>query len=471
MTFARFLRVARHRLFSLAKKENLDSDLSREFAFHFDQLVQENIESGMSPEEAKRAAHRALGNAELLKEQCRDQRRIGWLQDFWQDARYGLRMLRQNPGFTVIAAVSLALGIGANTAILTAMNAVLRGSLPYENQDRLLMIRTFPLNNPSQLSNASLPDYFAWKNQSRSFESIGASLSDQRDLDRSEDGTPPEHLVGKGFSPELFPILGIQPLSGRLFSESDYRPGQLASVVLISEGLWRRRFGGDSEILNKKVRLNNLPMTVIGVMPAYFPYTQELVDFWLPMSLTRPTESSARYFIVTGRLKNGITLKQAQAELDSIAAQLARDFPERNRGWGVRVQPIRDYLFGWMKPSLLTLEGAVVFVLLIACANVTGLLLARGGARRPEIAMRVALGARRWRIVRQLLTESLLLAMLGGVLGLFAARWGLSGIVAMTPPPGAARFGEIHMSFGALEVTAFTSIIAGLGFGLLPAFA
>src|SRR5262245_33172182 len=182
MTFARLMRILRLRLRALVKKRELDSELAQEFAFHFEQLVRENIANGMDMEEARRAARRALGNIGVFEEQCRDQRRVGWLHDLWQDTRYGFRMLWKNPGFTAVVTISLALGIGANTAILVALNDFIRGSLPYADADRLVMIRTFPLDNPSQLSNASLPDYFAWKTQSRSFEFMGASLSDQQDL-------------------------------------------------------------------------------------------------------------------------------------------------------------------------------------------------------------------------------------------------------------------------------------------------
>jgi predicted permease len=455
----------------LVRKEELDSELDREFAFHLDHLIQENIDRGMRPEDATRAARRVLGNATVLQGICRDERRVSWLQDVAQDLRYGVRMLRKNPSFTFVAAISLALGIGANTAILSAIDSVMRGSLPYADPDRLVMIRTYRFQNPGQLGSVSLPDYFAWKQENHSFESIGASLANQSDLDSDDDGSSPEHLIGKLFSPELFPTLGVQPLIGRVFSETDFRPGQPPSVVLISHDLWQRRFGGDRQILNQRLRLNGQPVSVIGVMPQYFPYSEEKVDYWLPMTLVRPTENTARVFIVTARLKSGVSLQQAQADLSSIAEDLAVDFPERNNGWGVRVQPLREFLYGWTKPALLTLETAIVLVLLIACANVAGLLLARGAARAPEIAMRVALGAGRWRIIRQLLTESVLLAFVGGTLGLVVCRWGLSGIASMVPPPGAPRLAEFTITFRMLGIAAITSLITGLGFGLVPVVA
>jgi len=440
-------------------------------SFHFDQLVVENLNAGMPPNEARAAARRALGNTASFEELCRDERRVTWLHDLLQDLYHGLRMLQKHPGFTAVAVLSLALGIGANTAILGAMDAFTRGGLPYTDPDRLFMVRTFPVDNPLQLRNATLFEFYEWATQSRSFESMGVSLADQKDLDEAVNGKPPEHLQGKLFSSQLFATLGIQPVAGRLFTEDEYQPGLSRPVVLISYDLWKRRFGADPGILNRQVLLDNMPTTVVGVMPAYFPYSEERIEYWLPMPIRKPTLQTVRFFIVTGRLRKGVTQSQAQAELNTLEEQLGKDFPDRLRGWGVRLQPLRENIYGWTMPTLFTLEAAVAFVLLIACANVAGLLLARGAARTPEIAMRLALGAGRGRIVRQLLTESILLALIGGVFGLFVARWGLAGISAMTPPPGAPRLGEIPITPLAFSVTALTSVLTGITFGLFPAFA
>ena len=219
MTLLRRLRVLRQRLRSSWRKEAMDAELLKEFAFHLDQLVHENIAEGMPSGEARSAARRTLGNAGLLEEECRDQRRVTWLHDLWQDLCYGARMLRKNPGFSIIATSSLALGIGGNTAILGVMGSVLLGDLSLPHADRLVVIRTFPLENPQQSSNASVPDYLAWKEQSRSFEVMGASLSDQKDFGLEEDGTPAERVTGQGFSPSLFATLGVQPVLGRVFSD------------------------------------------------------------------------------------------------------------------------------------------------------------------------------------------------------------------------------------------------------------
>ncbi len=470
MSLARFIRIWRLRIRSFVKKDTLDSELSREFSFHLEQLIEENSARGMSREEAARAARHALGSIALFEEQCRDERRVGWLHDLGRDIRYGGRMLWKSPCLTAVAVVSLALGIGANTATLSAIGGALSGSLPYIEPDRLVVIRTFPLNNPSQMSNASLPDYFAWKDQSVSFELMGVSLANQAEMTLGDD-VAEERLVGRTVSVELFPALGIQPMIGRLFSAFDYRAGERARAVVISHSLWQRRFGGDPAVLNKELRLNGRPWTIIGVMPPYFPLFPDAVDYWLPMALERPAENSSRFFMVVARLKDGVTFARAQADMDAIAARQAEEFPNRNRGWGVRLQPLREFLYGWIRTPLLTLQAAVGFVVLIACSNVAGLLLARGAARSPEIAMRRALGAGSGRIVRQLLTESVLIAFLGGALGLLVAHWGLGAVARTAPPPGGSRLPEMTLSGSALALTAATSLLTGLAFGLFPAFA
>ncbi len=467
---ARLLRVAFQRLRSLSRKDKMDAELEKELAFLFEQLVKENTADGMAPDEARKAASRTLGNFALLEEQCRDQRRVSWLHDLWQDALYGLRMLRNHPGFTAIAVGSLALGIGANTAVLGAIDSVLLGSLPFPNASRLVLIHTFPLDDARQNNSASLPDYLAWKDQCHVFEAMGASLNDQRDFGAEEDGTPAERIAGQGFSPDLFQTLGVQPMLGRVFTDAEDLIDHQAPVVVISHRLWQQRFGADPNILNKQVRLNGVTTAIIGVMPPDFRYSDGTKEYWVPLPMNRlQLQGSARYFVVVARLKAGATLAEAQADLDAVAARLAKDFPDRHKGWGVRVQTLHDSLFGWTKEPLFTLQAAVALVLLIACANVAGLLVARGAVRTPEMAMRVALGAGRGRIVRQLLTESVLLSVAGGALGILVSWWGLRGLVALGPPPGSPRIGEIDLSFRMLSVSALLSVVTGLVFGVLPA--
>src|SRR6516225_10212016 len=283
---ARLLRVFRQRLRSLFAKDRLDAELGEELAFHFDQLVQENLAEGMDPQAARLAASRTLGNTGLLEEQCRDHRRVQWLHDLKEDALYGLRMMRKSPGFTTVAVASLALGIGANTAILGALDTTLFGSLPFPDADRLVRIRTFRFADAHQYLNASLPDYFAFREQTQAFESMGCSLSDQRGLGASEDGQPPEKIYGQGFSPGMFEALGVPPIMGRTFVDSDYRRGPPA-VMVLSYRLWQRRFGGDPEIVGRKALLNGVPVEVVGVMPSDFRFAEDPPEYWVPMQVRR----------------------------------------------------------------------------------------------------------------------------------------------------------------------------------------
>jgi putative ABC transport system permease protein len=457
----------------VVQKDDLDAALGREFAFHFEQLVQENVAAGMAPEEARRAARRALGNVALLEEQCRDQRRVAWLHDLWQDLHYGVRMLRQNPGFTIVAALSLALGIGANSAILGALRTTLLGNVPFPDGHRLVLLRTYPEENPGQYNSASIPDYLAWKQQSHSFESMGASIADHsRDFGAQEDGRPAERIEGHGFSPSLFVTLGVPPLLGRTFTEAEAEIDNPAPVMILSHRLWQRRFGGDPGVLGKQVRLSGANLTIIGVMPPDFRYPLQETEYWVPLGINHfQLQGSARFFEVVARLNPGVSVPQAQAEMDAIGAQLARDFPDRHKGWRIRVQTLPEAWYGWMKAPLATLEGAVALVLLIACANVAGLLLARGAARRPEIVMRMALGAGRGRVVRQMLTESVLLSLIGGTLGTFVAWGALRALTQMNPPAAAQRMTDVVVDLPLLALLALLSVGTGLVFGIGPAIA
>jgi predicted permease len=475
LKFTRLKRVALLRLRSLLREDRAEAELAGEFAFHLEQLVRENLAEGMSSTEAYTAARRKLGNVTLLEEQCRDQRRVSWLRDLKQDVLHSLRMMRKSPGFTVIAAGSLALGIGANTAILGVADAMLFGNLPYRDADRLMMIRTYSSDNPSQNSNASLPDFFALQDGTHSFESIGCSLADQKNLgavnrQANPDATVPERIFGQGWSPGLFETLRAEPLLGRTFTDADYHRGP-PSVVILSYRLWQRRFGADPKILGTHITLNGASTEIIGVMPPDFRFAEERPEYWVPMPIVRsPLQAGVRYFIVVARLRKGVTVEQAQADVDRVGAQLAADFPDTHTGWGVRMQPLREALFGWTRPAIFTLEAAVVMVLLIACANVAGLLLAHGASRRQEMAMRAALGAGRLRIVRQLLVESLMLSSLGGLLGVAIAWAALRALPAINPPPNAPRLEAIPLNLHMLLLTGLTSVAVGLLFGIGPAW-
>jgi putative ABC transport system permease protein len=389
MTVRRALRIFQLRARSLSQKRDLDMELSDEMAFHFDQLVEENIADGMSPGEAEVAARRVLGNVALLEEQCRDHRRVGWLHDLWQDVRYGMRMLRKSPGFTAIVATSLALGIGSNTAILAVSKQVLLGDLPVTDDSRLVLIRSTVPQAPIANNNATVPEFVGWKERSRSFESMGAALGYTEDFGLGENGAPPERVSGYLVTADLFPTLRVQPLMGRVFTEQETELENPAPVVILSYGLWQRRFGADANILGKSIRVGGSARTVIGVMPQGFWFPFDGSQYWGPLAFNRAQlKGSARFFVVTARLKDGVTLKQAQAEMDSIGANYAQEEPGPDQNRAIRLDVLREAWWGWARQPLATFEVAVALVLLIACANVATLLLARGAARAPEIAMR-----------------------------------------------------------------------------------
>ena len=468
---SRLLRVARQRIRGLLKKDAADDELSRELAFHFEHLVEEYRAEGLSFEAAQRAARRAIGNIPLLEEQCRDHRRVSWFHDLRQDVFYGLRMLRRNPGFTAVAVLSLAIGIGTNTAILSVIDAVLRAGLPIPRDDRLVVIRTYPLDNPRQETHALLDDYVEWRKANRSFDAMGVALGNQADFGADGDNAPAERIQGQSVSGGTLLALAVQPIAGRVFNDSETNVGPPAPIVVISHRLWQRRYGARADIIGQTARLDRLNRTIIGVMPEGFHYPNEGVDYWIPLVVSEPARlpNLQRFFVVTARLKEGTTAEQAQADMDIIAARLAREDPERHDGWGVRVKPVRDAMFGWSRERLLTLEAAVALVLLVACANLAGLLLARGLARMPEMAMRSALGAGSGRIVRQLLVESLVLSLIGGAFGVLVAIGGIRALVAMNPPPGGVGIVDVGLDLRTLALTALISIVTGLLFGLAPA--
>ena len=469
MTLSRFSRIVRQRARSLFRASQLDAELQRELALHFEALVEEHILDGLPPAEARRAARVALGNPASLREECRDQRRVTWLHDLRQDIGYGLRMLAKNRAFTAVAIVSLALGIGANTAVLGVMGAVGDG-LTAPHADRLVVLRSVPLDKPSETRGVAAGDYLAWKERSRTLDAIELSLTGPRDLGADENGAPAERTSGKSTTAGFLATLGVQPFLGRTFTEQESRTR--APVVVISNRLWLRRYNGDLQILNKRIRIDQTNMTVIGVMPEELTQSNPRVEFWTPMFI-EPDRAlgAARLFGSIARLKQGVRIEDAQHDLEAISAQLARERPELNAGWGVRVQSLHESLYGWTREPLITLAVAVALVLLIACANVAALLLARGSVRRREIAMRVALGAGRPRIIRQLLTESVLLSLGGGLLGLVVAWWGVRGLAALGPPIGSPAITPPGIDLRMLALTLFFSLATGIVFGLGPAFA
>jgi len=394
------------------------------------------------------------------------------MNELRQDVVYGLRMLVKRPVFTAIAALSLALGIGLNTAIFTLINTILWGALPYQAPDRVAVVWSVPPRQPDQVHRMSVPDYLAIRERNRSFEAIGAMDLNECDFGASENGIPAERIVGEEFTPGLLDALGAQPLLGRLFNASEDEIDHPAPVIVLSYRLWQRRFGGDKDILSRTVLINGVKTNIIGVMRPNFRFSDDRAEYLAPILLSHfQLQGSGRYLFVAGRLKPGVSIQQAQSEMDQITRQLAKEFPrdmDQGKPWTARVQPVRDALFGFMSRPLLLLQGAVGFVLLIACANVAALLLARASSRRTEISIRAALGASRRRIFQQLITESLMLSALGGVLGVLLAWWAVRALVAMSPP-WFPRLNEVSINGWVLLISAGISVVTGIIFGLAPA--
>ena len=347
-----------------------------------------------------------------------------------QDLRYGLRMLAKNPGFAAVAVIALALGIGANTAIFSVVNGVLLQPLPYRDPDRLM--RLSETSPDFGTMSVACPNFVDWKDQNRSFAGLASFRWEDYDV---TGGGQPEHLSGKMVSADFFRVLGINPVLGRDFDARADRLGA-SPVVLIGGGLWSRRFGSNPAVLGSQLTLNGRSYTIAGVVPAGFQlegnadvYT--LLEQWDDI-LARSREMHPGMYVV-GRLKPGVTQAQAQSEMTAIAARLAEAYPKSNSKHGVNVAPLTGVIVGNVRPTLLVLLGAVGFVLLIACANVANLLLARSTGRQKEIAIRSAIGAGRGRVVRQLLTESVVLALAGGIAGLAIARWGTQAVLAAVP--------------------------------------
>jgi len=384
---------------------------------------------------------------------------------FLQDVRYAARMLVKNPGFTAIAVLTLALGIGANTALFSVVNGVLLNPLPYPKPDQIVEIS----RKTPEFEDASISflDFLDWQKDNRSFEAIGAYRGDDFNLTGQGD---PERVKTGMVSAEFFPLLGIKPVIGRLFAQSEDRVGG-APIALISEGFWKRRFGGSQEILGKVLTLNSTEYQVVGVVPASFHFDRSN-DVYVPIGQWNdPTFRDRRVSMGTravGRLKTGVTIEQARAEMGGIAHNLELGYPEADKGAGISVVSLKTYMVGNIEPFLFVLLGAVGFVLLIACANVANLLLARATGRARELAIRTALGASPTRVVRQLLTESVLLAVIGGGLGLLLAAWG-TGLVVNLTPDALPRAQEIGVDTRVLMFTFAVSILAGILFGLAPA--
>jgi putative ABC transport system permease protein len=394
-----------------------------------------------------------------------------WSRDFVQDLRYGVRMLRKSPGFAGVAIVTLALGVGANTAIFSIVNAVLLQTLPYPAPNQLVLMFSAPLNQPDALSGLSYREFTECREQNRVFSEMAGNAF--HDLTLTGAGEP--SIVNTAdVTPQIFSLLSVKPLTGRTLLPEDGKQGA-APVALVSEHLWRSRFGSNPALIGQSITLDMRPFTIVGILPASFRYPDGAPrqDVWIsvaqdPLFGPRLFQPGSRVLAGIGRLKPGLSLAQARAEMNTLGARLAKDFPQEDSGLTFRIEPYRQFVVGDVKSPLLILFGAVGLVLLIACANIAHLLLSRATSRQREIAVRIALGAGRARIIRQLLTESALLGALGGVAGMLLAAWGVWGLRPFLPS-AVTQISSIHIGGSVLAFALLLSLASALGFGLAPA--
>jgi len=454
---------------NLFRRRARDRELDEELQSHLHMAEQDRLDRGVSAGQAAATARRELGNAQLIKEVTREMWGGASLERLAQDLRYGLRMLGKTPGFTAVAILTLALGIGANTAIFSVVNGVLFNPLPYPHPEQLVTLSESKPNFAT--GSISLPNFLDWQRENHTFSGMAMSRGNIVNLtNRGE----PEQLRVRFITSDLFSVLGVNPLLGRTFAPNEDRIGG-SPIALISEGLWRRKFSASPEAIGQTLALDGTGYAVVGVIPASFALSLgsfNNIDVYLPVGQwgnpLLPNRGAGLGFHGIGRLKPGVTIEQARADLAAISQSLAITYPDTNKGIAAAMFPLKQDVVGSVRVLLLVLLGAVGFVLLISCVNVANLMLARSSARAREFAVRTALGASHSRIIRQLLTESLLLSSIGGGLGLLLAAWGTQAALRRLPA-GLPRAGEVGLDGRVLLFTTVVSLASGLLFGLAPA--
>ena len=465
------------RLRSLFRRATVESEMETELRFHMEREIENYLRAGLPREEATRRARLEFGGFEQIKEEYREARGVSFVETLTRDIRYGFRTLSKNPGFSIVAILTLALGIGANTAIFSVVYAALIRPLPYSQPDGLITLTELRLQegqsaqSSARIWDSSYPDYLDWTRQSKSFQSLAGFSGDGFTLYGAGE---PELVFGAQTTINFFSTLGVKPFLGRDFAAGeDIAKGP--KVAILSYGSWIRRFGGDPHIVGRSIRLDANSVSIIGVLPREFEFAPRgNAEIWVPLHIEKDlaTRRSLRWMPVIGRLAPGITQQQAQAELNSISAGLGAAYPQENGAIQVVMIPLRERIVGQVQPLLLILFGAVGFVLLIACANVTNLFLVRAAGRRREFSIRAALGAGRGRLISQLLAESMMLAAAGGVLGLVLAEWGTSLLIAAIPESllvFAPFLRDAHANLAVLAFLCAAVIFTGFAFGLAPA--
>jgi putative ABC transport system permease protein len=472
MRSERWLYTIPLRLRSLFRRGRLDRELEEELRDHLERKTEENAARGMPREEARRAALLEIRGVERCKEECRETRRVNWIQDLIQDLRYGGRMLAKSPGFSAIAIAILAIGIGANTAIFSIVYAVLLKPLPFADSGQLVFLSEAKPQEGISGAGASYDNFSDIRAENRVFSGLTGFATHQLTL--TGRGEPAAVNTGD-VTPEFFALLGTKPVVGRTFLPEDNQQGA-GPVAIVAESVWRERFAADPNVIGSAVNLDHRAYTIVGVMPEEpsVIFSPRRIQFWIPVAqdpLFGPwiPRQGLRWLAVIGRLKAGVSVAQAQSEMDVVAARLAKKFPAENSGWVIRLEPLQRVIVGDVRTALLVLLGAVGLVLLIACANISNLLLARAASRGKEIALRIALGAGRARIVRQLLTESTVLGLTGGAAGILLAYWGVHALAAFLPE-NIPQIHAIRVDASVLLFALALALLASFLFGLAPAF-